>query len=134
MKDKDLEFIASRNLDFKKLEKYLINMWLKPTIMPYFKLPTKKKYEMKYKPSKEQLKEVYEILAIESEKCLELSKQLGIYFKRLSDEGRQANKAGIFMRNVFLLLIKHGKLSIKHFKSFEEAIKGLKNLSKKAPK
>ena len=28
MKDKDLEFIASRNLDFKKIEKWLIDMWL----------------------------------------------------------------------------------------------------------
>lgn len=163
MKDKDLEFIAFRNLDFKKIEKWLIDMWLKDKkivqvffmgkwhdtnwtkispeyikvepsirykpikIMPYFKLPTKKKFEMKYKPSKEQLKEVYELLAIGSEKCLELSKQLGIYFKRLSDAGHQANKAGILLRDTFLLSIKHGK-------SFEEAMEELKNLSKKAPK
>ena len=28
MKDKDLEFIASQNMDFKKIEKWLIDMWL----------------------------------------------------------------------------------------------------------
>ena len=29
MKDKDLEFIASQNMDFKKIEKWLIDMWVK---------------------------------------------------------------------------------------------------------
>ena len=42
MKDKDLEFIAFRNPDFKKIEKWLIDMWVKDKKVfqfpPFFKV------------------------------------------------------------------------------------------------